>query len=93
MRELAKTQKCTQEVADFEICCKANSLMMVFNCRKQNDALKECQAGWYKDEKFISECTDIYLKQRSEYRRTGLTVKQRAAQDKANFVGSQPNAM
>lgn len=93
MRELAKTQKCTQEVADFETCCKANNLMMVFNCRQQNEALKECQAVWYKNEQFVSECTEIYLKSRSDYRRTGLNVKQRAAQQAANGGIGQPNVM
>lgn len=78
MREMAKTEKCTSEVAAFESCCKQNSVLMVFNCRKQNDVLKACQANWYKNKEFIGECTEIYLKQRAEYRRTGLTVKQRA---------------
>lgn len=91
MRELAKTQKCPEEVAAFESCCKSNSLMMVFNCRKENETLKECQAKWYKNDQFVSECTEIYLKQRAEYRRTGLTVKQRAAQ--AANVGSQTNVI
>lgn len=77
MRDLAKKEKCTKEVECFENCAKTNNLMMVFNCRKENNALKECQATWYRNEEFIGECTEIYLKQRAEYRRTGLSVKER----------------
>lgn len=75
---MAKKLKCFAEVSAFESCCKANNLLMVFNCRKENDALKNCQAQWYQDKQFISECTEIYLQQRAEYRRTGMTLKQRA---------------
>lgn len=78
MRDLAKKLKCVSEVAAFESCCKENNLLMVFNCRKENDALKNCQAQWYQDKQFIGECTEIYLQQRAEYRRTGMTVKQRS---------------
>lgn len=78
MRERAKESHCAEVVKAFETCCKANSLLMVVNCRPENDALKKCLERWYKDDGFISECTDIYLKDRTEYRSTGLTKKQRA---------------
>lgn len=78
MRERAKETHCLEEVKAFETCCKANSLMMVVNCREQNDSLKTCLGRWYRDDSFIRECTDIYLKERTEYRSSGLTKKQRA---------------
>lgn len=78
MRERAKEMNCLEEVKAFETCCKANNLLMVVNCRVQNDALKTCLGRWYKDDNFVKECTDIYLKERAEYRRSGLTKKQRA---------------
>lgn len=78
MRERAKEIKCTEEVKAFETCCKGNGLMMVFNCRPENTDLKDCLTRWYRDEDFIKECTEIYLKDRTEYRSTGLTKKQRA---------------
>lgn len=94
MRDLAKTTKCIDQNTAFAACAKSNSLMMVFNCRKENEALKECQASWYKNDQFVSECTEIYLKQRTEYRRTGLTVKQRAANVSLNATtGGQPNVI
>lgn len=52
---------------------------MVVKCRKENAALKECSAKWFSDEKFREECTQIYLERRAEFRRTGITLKQKAA--------------
>ncbi|CAG9788724.1 unnamed protein product [Diatraea saccharalis] len=72
MREKAKTEKCTKEVLDFEKCCKEASLLMVVKCRKQNLALKECLGSWYKNDEFRQQCTEEYLKQRTEYRKTGI---------------------
>lgn len=79
MRDRAKTEKCTAIVADFEKCCKGAGIAMVVKCRTENTALKECLAKWYKDEDFVKECTEIYLNQRSEYRRTGIRQKDRLA--------------
>ncbi|XP_037024416.1 COX assembly mitochondrial protein homolog [Bradysia coprophila] len=78
MRERAKETHCAEVVKAFETCCKANNVLMVVNCRAENDALKTCLGRWYKDASFINECTDIYLKERTEYRTSGLTKKQRA---------------
>lgn len=75
MREKAKTEKCPDEVKAFETCCKKYSVLMVALCRKQNEHLRTCLSNWYQDEAFRSECTEIYLKERSEFRRTGLKQK------------------
>ncbi|KAH9633244.1 hypothetical protein HF086_006846 [Spodoptera exigua] len=72
IREKAKTEKCIQEVAEFENCCKESSLLMVVKCRNQNAALKDCLGAWYQNEDFRKLCTEEYLAQRSEYRRTGI---------------------
>lgn len=79
MRERTKAEKCIPQVAAFHKCCQSTGLSMVLKCRKENDALKECSARWFNDEKYREECTQTYLDRRSEYRRTGITVKQRAA--------------
>lgn len=75
MRERAKTEKCIPEVQGFETCCKDAGLLMSMRCQKQNEALKACSLRWYQDEQFKSECTEMYLAERSEYRRTGLPKK------------------
>lgn len=77
MRDRAKVEKCIEVVADFEKCCKDSGFSMVYKCQTENEALKNCLTKWYRDEHFVQECTDIYLKERAEYRRTGLTKKQR----------------
>lgn len=79
LRDRARTEKCIPQVDDFEKCCKASGLSMVVKCRKENAELKNCLTKWYQDEKFKAECTQIYLDQRSEYRRTGINAKQKAA--------------
>ncbi|XP_034101060.1 COX assembly mitochondrial protein homolog [Drosophila albomicans] len=77
MRDRARAELCTQEVADFEECCKASSIFMVATCRKQNSALMDCLSRWYQNEAFKEECRVIYLKERSEYRSTGIPKKHR----------------
>lgn len=77
IRERARKVKCVPEVKAFESCCKEHGLMMTFRCKDQTAKLKECMAKWFYDEKFVAECTQIYLDQRSEYRRTGISKKDR----------------
>lgn len=77
MRDIARSEMCVEEVQDFNKCCKASSLLMVVLCRKENDGLKSCLSKWYNDQKFRERCTKEYLEERSEYRRTGIPLKQR----------------
>ncbi|XP_050689053.1 COX assembly mitochondrial protein homolog [Eriocheir sinensis] len=80
MREIARQEKCVPEVDAFTRCCKDTGLAMVVKCRKENTALWDCLGYWYKDEEFKKRCTEEFLAERSEFRRTGLTKKQRDAQ-------------
>ncbi|CAG2174188.1 unnamed protein product [Oppiella nova] len=75
MRELARKEKCTQFVRAFEECCKKSSLLMVVKCRTENTRLRDCLADWYHNQEFRHHCEDIYLNERSEYRRTGVKSK------------------
>lgn len=79
MREVAKTEKCIEQVKKFTECCKDNSLLMVVRCREENSALKDCLTRWYRDEEFQEKCKGDYLRERSDYRRTGIPLKQRSA--------------
>nr|XP_022900404.1 COX assembly mitochondrial protein homolog [Onthophagus taurus] len=76
MREIAKTEKCTEEVKQFSECCKNHNVLMVINCQKQNGQLKDCLTKWYNDDDFKMRCREEYLKDRSQYRRTGVPVNQ-----------------
>ncbi|XP_001606994.1 COX assembly mitochondrial protein homolog [Nasonia vitripennis] len=75
VRDRTRDEKCVPEVAAFNECCKESKYLMVFTCRKQNAELKECLTRWYKDEDFWEECKQQYLKERSDFRRTGEPKK------------------
>lgn len=77
MRDRAKQYKCVPEVKAFETCCKDSGIMMWYTCRSQNQGLKDCLTRWYSDEGFKEECTRIYLAERAEFRKTGLSKKKR----------------
>lgn len=79
MREKAKVEKCNKEVMEFEKCCKDSSLLMVVKCRNENSALKDCLTHWYQNDEFRSLCTEQYLKERSEYRNSGVKKSMRRA--------------
>ncbi|XP_043577683.1 COX assembly mitochondrial protein homolog [Bombus pyrosoma] len=75
MRDKAKTEKCVAEVARFSECCKNASVLMAFECQKENAVLKDCLSQWYNDPDFKAQCTQEYLDERSEYRRTGIAKR------------------
>ncbi|XP_072385632.1 COX assembly mitochondrial protein homolog [Diabrotica undecimpunctata] len=77
MREIARVEKCFKEVAEFSTCGKNAGLLMVFKCRGENDKLRSCLTKWYEDEEFKDRCRKEYLQERSEYRRTGITTKEK----------------
>lgn len=87
MRERAKVEKCFEEVAAFQSCCKDSSVLMVVTCRKENEGLKACLTKWYQNESFKQECTEIYLAERAEFRRTGLQKKHREYLKKREQAG------
>jgi len=83
IREVAKTEKCFPEVEAFNRCCQDSKLLMAFQCREVNEQLKTCLAGWYQNEEFKEECKERYLKQRAEYRTTGISTKKKKAIEEA----------
>lgn len=70
----------------FEACCKDSGLLMVVKCRKENNILFDCLDKWFKDEKFNKQCAEEYLRERSEYRRTGIPLKDRIKMASENHV-------
>lgn len=85
MRDKAKEDKCIKQVEAFTKCCVDTGFFMVVKCRKENADLKECLTRWYNDEEFKKECTEEYLQERSEYRRTGIGKKDKARRIENNF--------
>ncbi|XP_017353744.2 COX assembly mitochondrial protein homolog isoform X1 [Cebus imitator] len=76
MREKAR-ERCSEQIQDFTKCCKDSGVLMVIKCRKENSALKECLTAYYTDPAFYEECKMEYLKEREEFRRTGIPAKKR----------------
>ncbi|KAM8979612.1 COX assembly mitochondrial protein homolog isoform X2 [Sarcophilus harrisii] len=76
MREKAR-ERCSDQVQDFTKCCKDSGFLMVVKCRKENSALKECLTAHYQNPDFYEECKMEYLKEREEFRRTGIRSKNR----------------
>ncbi|XP_041797733.1 COX assembly mitochondrial protein homolog [Chelmon rostratus] len=76
MREKAK-ERCAEKVEAFNHCCKESGFFMVFKCREQNAALKECLTTYFKDPAFFEECKQEYVQERLEFERTGIRGKNR----------------
>ncbi|KAL1494435.1 hypothetical protein ABEB36_010034 [Hypothenemus hampei] len=86
MRDLARSEKCFKEVEAFTECCKSNHILMSIKCRNENSMLKQCLTKWYNDEEFQERCRNLYLEERSEFRRTGIPAKDR--EKRSTRVGS-----
>ncbi|XP_023116755.1 COX assembly mitochondrial protein homolog [Amphiprion ocellaris] len=76
MREKAK-ERCAEKVEAFNHCCKDSGFFMVFKCREENAALKECLTLHYKDPVFFEECKQEYIREKLEFERTGIPTKSR----------------
>ncbi|XP_071502432.1 COX assembly mitochondrial protein homolog [Diadema antillarum] len=74
MREKAKV-RCAEQVNAFTECCKLNGLGMVVKCREENNAMKQCITKHYQDQEFFDMCKKEYLQERSEFRKTGVRMK------------------
>ncbi|XP_073486378.1 COX assembly mitochondrial protein homolog [Aquarana catesbeiana] len=76
MREKSKV-RCAEQVEAFTKCCQESGFLMVVKCRDENAALKECLTKHYRDPVFYEECKQEYLKEREEFRRTGIPARKR----------------
>ncbi|KAM9310853.1 COX assembly mitochondrial protein homolog isoform 2-T2 [Pholidichthys leucotaenia] len=76
MREKAR-ERCVDKVEAFTACCKESGFFMVFKCREENAALKECLTRYYQDPAFFEECKQEYLQEKLEYETTGIPSKNR----------------
>ncbi|XP_012283002.1 COX assembly mitochondrial protein homolog [Orussus abietinus] len=72
MRVKSKKEKCKAEFEAFSECCKNSNLFLAVACRKENADFKTCLRQWFTNEQLREECTQEYLEERSEYRRTGI---------------------
>uniref|UniRef100_A0A3P8TBX1 COX assembly mitochondrial protein n=1 Tax=Amphiprion percula TaxID=161767 RepID=A0A3P8TBX1_AMPPE len=68
---------CLHLCSTFNHCCKDSGFFMVFKCREENAALKECLTLHYKDPVFFEECKQEYIREKLEFERTGIPTKSR----------------
>lgn len=62
-----------QNQKEFDDCCmNGNPMFIVTRCREQNRKFQQCMNYWFNNEEFVKECTEIYLKRRTEYRTNGI---------------------
>ncbi|XP_019946626.1 COX assembly mitochondrial protein homolog [Paralichthys olivaceus] len=76
MREKAK-ERCVEKVQAFGNCCKDSGFFMVFKCREENSALKECLTQHYRDPVFFEECKQEYIQEKMQFEKTGIPMKNR----------------
>ncbi|XP_074658064.1 COX assembly mitochondrial protein homolog [Tubulanus polymorphus] len=76
MKKKAHEVHCKEIVDALTKCGKESGLFLPFLCRKENKALEQCLDKWYHNKDFVDECTQEYLAERAEYRRTGIKQKQ-----------------
>ncbi|XP_040209032.1 COX assembly mitochondrial protein homolog isoform X2 [Rana temporaria] len=76
MREKSKV-RCAELVEAFTKCCQESGFSMVVKCRGVNAAMRECLTKHYRDPVFYEECKQEYLKEREEFRRTGIPARKR----------------
>ncbi|KPL97567.1 COX assembly mitochondrial protein-like protein [Sarcoptes scabiei] len=72
VRERSKNVKCAEYKKAFHQCYLDHPLQMFFMCQKESRAFRDCVEKWFFDKNFNEECKEIYLKHRSEFRKTGI---------------------
>ncbi|XP_034934370.1 COX assembly mitochondrial protein homolog [Chelonus insularis] len=75
VREKSRKIKCIKEVEAFNKCGKEAKLAVTFKCTEERDKLVKCLDYWFHDAQLNEECKQEYLRERSEFRRTGVGVK------------------
>ncbi|XP_053210714.1 COX assembly mitochondrial protein homolog [Panonychus citri] len=75
MREIASKNQCKDVTKAFFDCAKEKGILIAPKCNKHRDNLVNCMEYWLNDKDFRKETTIQYLKDRAEYRKTGVTAR------------------
>jgi len=68
---------CSDYVKAFSECGKKEGYWSVINCRKEVNEMNKCVGDEFSKPELRRRCTEAYLERRSEFRRTGLTMKEK----------------
>uniref|UniRef100_A0AC35FHY8 COX assembly mitochondrial protein n=1 Tax=Panagrolaimus sp. PS1159 TaxID=55785 RepID=A0AC35FHY8_9BILA len=63
----------------------------LYKCTEERDVFNACKKEKFLDPKFRQECTEEYIHDRAEARRTGLTPKERKLHEYREWKKSQEN--
>ena len=88
MRDITRTQLCTEEVRAFSECSRREGLFMAINCREEKDWMVACQQRWMEKPEFVAAVTEEYLNERSHYRQTGIKQKR---YERGKFIARDPS--
>jgi len=75
MRDITRTQLCTDVVQTFSDCAKDNGFFMFYYCRGERDKMMECQMEWFDKPQFQEAVKEEYLNERSHFRESGVKTK------------------
>ncbi|CAH3143722.1 unnamed protein product [Pocillopora meandrina] len=53
----------------FTQCAKGRTVSILWTCRKENQAMKDCLTSYYQDKELFEECRQEYLKKREDYQK------------------------
>jgi len=79
-KERAKS-KCVPEIKAFGKCGEKQGGLVMFKCRQEAKNLENCLEPWYNNAELIKLATEEYLQERAEYRRTGISKKDRKKEE------------
>ncbi|KAJ7322499.1 hypothetical protein JRQ81_018786 [Phrynocephalus forsythii] len=65
MKEKA-VKLCSEQMNDFNACCKEAGFLMAFTCRKESKELKACFNRYYYDPTFVRESEIEYLRKKNK---------------------------
>ncbi|KAI1730602.1 COX assembly mitochondrial protein like protein [Ditylenchus destructor] len=81
MNKHQEALECKETFEEFKQCMirenRRNEFLAFQRCKPTQSVYHKCKLQTFQDPEFRQKVTDEYLKDRSEYRRTGLSAKQR----------------
>lgn len=75
MRDISRTQLCTDSVKKFTECGAREGFFVWLNCRAERDVMVACMQEWIEKPEFIAAVKEEYLNERSHFRETGIKQK------------------
>ncbi|KAL3990192.1 Cytochrome c oxidase biogenesis protein Cmc1 like family protein [Acanthocheilonema viteae] len=86
MNERIQRVECREPLEGLARCFrKEGNVIGIRKCQKELKRYEECQLAKFNDPWFRQQITDEYIKERSEYRRTGKNVMERKWEDYCEY--------